>query len=148
MPADGVVIEPPQKLKGNIFSSVFVTWMTPLLLLGSRRPLDILDLSSVPKSYEAGPLAETLSKAWREKVAKGSKRPLLKSLWTTFGLTFCLGGLFLIAEFTVLAPPLILRTVTAFCKSRENGNTQVPWPFNGLVSENYFVVLRSGRPCP
>lgn len=119
----------PKKLTTNLFSTVLVTWINPLLQLGAKRPLDILDLAPVPESFEATPLTENLSSAFKAKEAeyaaksKSELKPniLLKALFSVFGTTFVLEALFLIGEFTNMLPPLILKTLIESYKS-ENKN--------------------------
>lgn len=132
----------PKKLTSNLFSTVFVTWITPLLKLGSKRPLDILDLAPVPDSFEAAPLTDELSKAFQRKCEKHSsklnsdQKPniLLRALIAVFGTTFLLEGLFLIGEFTNMLPPLILKTLIEF---RTSG--KIPYIFSFVPTERYFL---------
>lgn len=133
----------PRKLTNNLLSTIFVTWIHPLLKLGSKRPLDTLDLAPVPISFEAAPLTDSLSTAFKrqsEKFSdklKGDDKPniLLKALISVFGTTFLLEGLFLIGEFTNMLPPLILKTLIEFRKTGK-----VPEIFEGVISpKNYFM---------
>lgn len=135
--------EVPKKLTSNLFSTIFVTWIFPLLKLGSKRPLDILDLAPAPESFDAAPLTEELSHAFKSKCTKHTdalkktNKPniLLKALISVFGSTFLLEGLFLIGEFTNMLPPLILKTLIDFRKKGE-----VPYIFSGVVApKNYFI---------
>lgn len=136
----------PKKLTSNLFSTIFVTWIFPLLKLGSKRPLDILDLAPTPESFNAAPLTEELSRAFKSKCAKHAdklktlKKPniLLKALISVFGPTFVLEGLFLIGEFTNMLPPLILKTLIDFRKKGE-----IPYIFRGIVGPNNYFVFAS-----
>lgn len=136
----------PRKLTNNLFSTIFVTWINPLLKLGSKRPLDTLDLAPVPTSFEAAPLTDCLSTAFKKQSEKYSHklknddRPniLLKALISVFGTTFLLEGLFLIGEFTNMLPPLILKTLIEFRKSGK-----VPEIFEGVVSPNNYFMFAS-----
>lgn len=134
----------PRKLTSNIWSTLLVTWINPLLKLGSKRPLDVLDLEPVPASFEAAPLTDQLSSAFKAESEKLSinrvevdKMPniLLRSLISVFGATFLLEALFLIGEFTNMLPPLILKSLIDFRKSNI-----VPSLFQGFIKpENYFM---------
>lgn len=135
--------EIPRKLTSNIFSTFFVTWIDPLLKLGSKRPLDTLDLGPIPNSFEVAPLTEKLSSSFQNHAEKHSNKLksenkpniLLKALISVFGTTFLLEALFLIGEFTNMLPPLILKTLIEFSKTNE-----VPSIFKGIVGpDNYFV---------
>ena len=133
----------PKKLTKNLFSTVFVTWINPLLKLGAKRPLDTLDLSPVPESFEAAPLTKNLSNSFKEINEKYSSSPekqekpniLFRSLIRMFGSTFMLEGCFLIGEFTSMLPPLILKVLIEFKKSGE-----MPQFFEGKIAkENFFI---------
>lgn len=136
----------PRKLTNNLFSTIFVTWINPLLKLGSKRPLDTLDLAPVPTSFEAAPLTDCLSTAFKKQSEKYSDKLknddkpniLLKALISVFGTTFLLEGLFLIGEFTNMLPPLILKTLIEFRKSGK-----VPEIFEGFVSPNNYFMFAS-----
>lgn len=140
-PSSGFKI--PRKLTSNLVSTIFVTWLYPLLKLGSKRPLDTLDLAPVPDSFEAAPLTDYLSDAFKKQSEKCSdklkneNKPniLLKALISVFGTTFILEALFLIGEFTNMLPPLILKTLIDFRKTGK-----VPGVFENVVApENYFM---------
>ena len=141
--------EVPKKLTSNIFSTVFVTWINPLLQLGSKRPLEILDLAPVPESFEAAPLTRNLSSAFKfneEKYAdklKSEQKPsiLLKALFSVFGTTFALEALFLIGEFTNMLPPLILKTLIDSYKTQTIPDFIEKTDIAFLkVYRNYFVT--------
>ncbi|TEB20211.1 hypothetical protein C9890_0091, partial [Perkinsus sp. BL_2016] len=138
--------EVPKKLSTNIFSTVFVNWINPLLTLGSKRPLDASDLAPVPESFEAAPLTENLSSAFKYHSEKNAvklqsiDKPniLLRALISVFGATFCLEALFLIGEFTNMLPPLILKSLIEFKKTRT-----VPDFFSSIVSSNNYFIFAS-----
>lgn len=117
----------PKKLTSNLFSTLLVTWINPLLQLGVKRPLDILDLAPVPESFEAAPLTENLSCAYKAKEEEYSGKLtseikpniLLKALFSVFGTTFILEALFLIGEFTNMLPPLILKSLIESYKKKK-----------------------------
>lgn len=140
-----LVARAPAKLTSNWLSTVFVTWINPLLKLGSRRPLDVLDLCPVPDCFVADPLAAKISKAYEKQTAKASeadvksgKPPkfLFNALISVFGLTFIFGGLFLLSELVYLMPPMIL---TAFVDYMQDPARQVPSVFAWLVSSRNFI---------
>ena len=136
----------PRKLTNNLLDTVFVTWIYPLLKLGSKRPLDTLDLAPIPTSFEAAPITESLSNAFKKHSEKYSdqlktdKKPniLLKALTSVFGTTFILEALFLIGEFTNMLPPLILKTLIEYRKSNN-----VPTIFQSFVSPNNYFIFAS-----
>lgn len=139
----------PKKLTSNLFSTILVTWINPLLQLGAKRPLDILDLAPVPESFEAAPLTDNLSSAFKAKEAEYASKAktelkpniLLKALFSVFGTTFMLEALFLIGEFTNMLPPLILKTLIESYKEKK-----VPAFIENLdieflkIYRNYFIT--------
>lgn len=134
----------PKKLTANIFSTLFVTWINPLLKLGSKRPLDILDMAPVPESFEAAPLTENLSSAFNSSSVKYADKLntedkpniLLKALFSVFGPTFILEALFLIGEFTNMIPPLILKSLIEFNKDKK-----VPDLFKTMFNPTQFFIF-------
>lgn len=75
--------------QSNILSYIFFGWMTPLMFLGYRRPLEATDLWSMDDPRKAEHLSRRLLKQWdarvaraakyNEEVASGARRP---SRWT------------------------------------------------------------------
>lgn len=136
----------PRKLTSNIWNTLLVTWITPLLKLGGRRPLDVLDLGPVPQSFEAAPLTDQLSSAFKIQSEKCSnlkeskQKPniLLRALISVFGTTFLLEALFLIGEFTNMLPPLILKSLIDFKK-----DGKVPSLFQRFVEPNNYFIFAS-----
>ena len=139
----------PKKLTSNLFSTIFVTWINPLLHLGAKRPLDILDLSPVPESFEAAPLTENLLSAYKAKKLeysdklKDETKPkiLLKALFSVFGTTFILEAFFLVGEFTNMLPPLILKTLIESYKDKKVPDFVEKLDISFLKSyRNYFMT--------
>lgn len=144
----GSVCKAPARLTDNIWSSVFVNWLTPLLELGAKRPLDTLDLCEIPESFQAAGLTENLSQAWEKQALKpvspvtGTRKNQLRSaLFSVFGTTFMCAGLFLLAEFVNLSPPIILKSLMKFYT--EKNPTSSPSPFE-FVPVAHFVAFAAG----
>lgn len=141
----------PKNLTSNLFSTLFVTWINPLLQLGSKRPLDILDLAPVPESFEAAPLTENLSSAFKAEEnkyvdkLKDANKPniLLKALFSVFGTTFFLEALFLVGEFTNMLPPLILKTLIESYKSKKVPEFVENWNIEFLKEYRNFFFSAS-----
>ena len=125
----------PTKLTDNLFSTVFVSWLNPLLDLGVKRPLNQQDLRPVPDSFKAAPLTDCLSRKYAYKANKSIKNVLLRSLISVFGRNMLLQSFFLAGDFLNFIPPLILKTLISF-----NETNEVPFIFRGFVAkENYFI---------
>lgn len=153
---NNLVAKAPAKLTANWFSTVFVTWINPLLKLGSRRPLDILDLCAVPDCMVADPLTAKLSTAYVKQVEEKGQAVkdsstatasatstatvpsyLLNAMISVFGVSFVLGGAFLLSELIYLTPILVL---TDFVKFMEAGPAaQVPFPYSLVCDAKNFV---------
>ena len=149
---DSLVTHAPAKLTSNWFKTVFVTWINPLLKLGSRRPLDILDLCAVPDCMVADPLTQKLvnsydkkAKEAKEKVqGKETSSPsssptasssfLMNAMISVFGPHFVLAGAFLLSELIYLMPIYVLTDVVEF-----RGSNKVPNLYAWFCDAKNFI---------
>lgn len=104
----------PRRLTDNIFSTILVSWINPLLELGQSRPLDRHDLCSVPDSFKAADLTEALSEAYAYKSNESKSNVLLRSLISVFGKNMLLQSFFLVGDILNFIPPLLLKTLIDF----------------------------------
>ncbi|TQV91051.1 ABC metal ion transporter [Cordyceps javanica] len=90
----------------SIFSQVFFNWMTPLMTTGYKRQLHERDLWAVNPDRGAEILTNKVRAAFKRRIAKGSKRPLLMALYDSFTFEFWLGGFcaFISTMLQVIAP--------------------------------------------
>ena len=58
----------------GLLSQVLVTWLSPLLSLGYRRPLQASDLPPLRPTWQADKRGRTLSTAWAARKSKSIKR--------------------------------------------------------------------------
>jgi hypothetical protein len=138
----GLVAQAPAKLSSNWLKTVFVTWINPLLKLGSRRPLDILDLCVVPECMVADPVTMKLCNSYEKKVKEDQKKAtaapsyLLNAMISVFGANFVLAGAFLLAELVYLMPITVLTDVVEFRRT-----SVVPFPYSVICDAGAFIWL-------
>ncbi|KAJ3146422.1 Multidrug resistance-associated protein 1 [Geranomyces michiganensis] len=90
-PGDG---KPPGKVSRNLFSYVTYSWITPLLALGRKRPLQEADLPNVPISKQAKSLDSVLDSFWAAAAASANASApslagtLIARFWGTALLSF------------------------------------------------------------
>lgn len=81
----------------NIFSSIFFSWMTPLMQLGYKRPITEKDVWKLDTWDETETLYNKFQKYWLEESQK-PKPWLLRALCFSLGGRFLLGALFKIGN--------------------------------------------------
>jgi len=123
---DGVGYEPlagerevcPER-KASIFSFLLFGWMTPLMDLGSRRPLNDKDIWLLDNWDTTEQLYSNFEKAWNEERAKPSPW-LLRSLNKALGARFWLGGLYKIGnDASQFVGPVFLSLLLESMQNRE-----------------------------
>ncbi|RHX98602.1 hypothetical protein DYB34_014234 [Aphanomyces astaci] len=99
---------------GGAFSSVFFTWLTPLMDLGSKRPLEFDDLYQLNANNRAAYISTTFKKNWAIELTKPKPR-----LWLALARSF--GGPFIAAGFLKLlhdslqfVGPMAIKYIIAF----------------------------------
>ncbi|KAH9124734.1 hypothetical protein AeMF1_004553 [Aphanomyces euteiches] len=93
-------------------STIFFTWLTPLMDLGSKKPLEFEDLYQLDQENRAKNIASHFDRVWAEELAK--KTPSLSwALARAFGRPFVLAGLlrFVRTNLQFTAPIVIKRTI-------------------------------------
>lgn len=95
------------------FSRALVLWLSPLLALGYRRPLEPSDLPALASGYKAAYVRDRLRAAWevRRNQGNGSYR-LLWACFDAFGGPFMWAGVLkFIGDCCALTSPILLSTV-------------------------------------
>ncbi|OAA72471.1 multidrug resistance-associated protein 5 [Cordyceps fumosorosea ARSEF 2679] len=99
----------------SIFSKLFFNWMTPLMTTGYKRQLHERDLWAVNPDRGAEVLTNKVRAAFKRRIAKGSKRPLLMALYDSFTFEFWLSGFCaLISTMLQVIAPFTLRYLIQF----------------------------------
>lgn len=126
---------------GGFFSSILMTYITPLLWLGSQRPLMSEDLGEVLPVDSAELLTATFLRHWRAEVdgarERNSKHPQRKkpfqpSMSTALRRTLGLSWILAIVAFFVSAglqflPPLILQQLVGYLQGTQKLDTAGAW---------------------
>ncbi|PKS10784.1 hypothetical protein jhhlp_002541 [Lomentospora prolificans] len=125
--------EPCPEYKAGFFSSLTFQWMTPLMTVGYRRPLQENDLWTVNPNRAAEPMTERLRENFQRRVAKGESYPLLWAIFETFRFEFILGGLCqLVSTVLQVMSPFTLRFLIQFATDAYIANMEnLPAPAIG-----------------
>ncbi|OQR82282.1 ATP-binding Cassette (ABC) Superfamily, partial [Thraustotheca clavata] len=109
---------------GGFCSSVFFTWLTPLLDLGNKRPLEFADLYQLNHSDRAVNISQTFQHYWDIELTKTHPR-LWWALARGFGAPFLVaGGLKLIHDSLQFVGPLIIKLIIAFLSDPDSDINQ------------------------
>lgn len=107
-------IPPSLYARAGWLSRALVLWLSPLLALGYRRPLEPSDLPALASGYRAAHVRDRLRTAWetrRSQGGTGSYR-LLWACFDAFGGPFMWAGVLkLIGDCCALTSPILLSTV-------------------------------------
>jgi ATP-binding cassette subfamily C (CFTR/MRP) protein 1 len=144
-------------------SLLFFSWMTPLMKLGFKRPLENADMWTLPKNQTTDVLASKFIKHWKKEkqraaattAAKQKASPsapshtaelpsLTRALYQTFG-TYYLRGTFLkiFNDASQFVGPTIMKSLIIFVRSQ---TTDTPQPIiNGyLLAVTMYVAMFIG----
>ncbi|KAI1342933.1 ABC multidrug transporter-like protein [Xylariaceae sp. FL0016] len=139
--------QPSGETTAGFFSKVTFHWITPLMHVGYQRPLEPNDIWLVNPSRSATTLEQKLSDAFYERVARGSKRPLIGALFTCFKKEFFLGAFCQLGS-TIASTisPFLLKFLIAFSSeafnAQKNGTQGPPIGYGvGLVLIITFLQL-------
>lgn len=109
--------------EANVFSQLTYSWLSPVLRLGSQRPLTLDDLPPLRLRDTTNDVCRIFLAEWQRQVA--SRRP---SLWAayihSFGLEFALGGLLkLFQDLLSFVQPILLSELISFAASYSTDNS-------------------------
>lgn len=101
----------------GVFSTVFITWLTPILRIGYKRPLKDEDMPFLSKYYSSVKLSQSLELNWAKQVEKIDQSCMNKwvpelfyAIMASFGRPFIFAGfLKFFGDICALANPMILR---------------------------------------
>ncbi|OQR85424.1 ATP-binding Cassette (ABC) Superfamily [Achlya hypogyna] len=111
--ADGLGDRCPEQM-GGCCSGIFFSWLTPLLDLGNRRPLEFADLYQLNPSDRAVNISATFRKFWdRERVLPTPR--LWRAMAHGFGWPFAYAGfLKLIHDSLQFVGPMVIKLIIEF----------------------------------
>ncbi|RHZ55383.1 hypothetical protein CDV55_103099 [Aspergillus turcosus] len=99
----------------NILSRIFFEWMTPFMKVGYLRPLEPNDIWTVNPNRAVDILSDKLAVAFRKRIERGSKRPLLRALIDTLRHDFVIGGICqLVGMMCMILSPYVVRHLITF----------------------------------
>ncbi|OQR88954.1 ATP-binding Cassette (ABC) Superfamily, partial [Thraustotheca clavata] len=103
----------PQQL-GGCWSSVFFSWLTPLLDLGNKRPLEFNDLYQLNPNDQAVNVSSSFQQYWEQELGKSTPR-LWRALAKAFGWPFAYAGLLkLVHDSLQFVGPLVIKLIIEF----------------------------------
>ena len=103
----------------NVLSRLLFSWVTSLVRLGYKRPLEASDIWDLDDRDSASNLHERFSVEWRKEISKEGKPPsLFKALFRVFGAKFILGGFWkLFNDASQFVGPIILGKMIGYVKA-------------------------------
>ncbi|TDH65878.1 hypothetical protein CCR75_005404 [Bremia lactucae] len=137
--------------------SIFFTWVTPLMKLGSERPLKSEDLFQLDPHNRAVNVSKQFAKAWTHETQ--SRNPsLVWALGKAFGFKFLVAGfLKLIHDSLQFVGPIIIKDIIAYLKdptaSLSEGLTYAAVIFTSGVVQSFalrqyfFYCYETGLQC-
>ncbi|KAF2280888.1 P-loop containing nucleoside triphosphate hydrolase protein [Westerdykella ornata] len=97
------------------FSRLTFQWMSPLMTVGYKRPLERNDIWTVNPDRSTDVMVERLQKSFKQRREGGGKRPLVGALYDTFKWEFIIGGICqLLASLVQALAPYVLRYLINF----------------------------------
>ncbi|OQR87169.1 ATP-binding Cassette (ABC) Superfamily [Thraustotheca clavata] len=110
---DGLGDRSPEDM-GGCYSSLFFSWLTPLLNLGNQRPLEFSDLYQLNKIDRANHISNAFQKYWAFEL-KNEKPRLWRAMAKAFGWPFAYAGfLKLIHDSLQFVGPIVIKLIITF----------------------------------
>ncbi|EEP77403.1 hypothetical protein UREG_02252 [Uncinocarpus reesii 1704] len=101
--------------KAGFFSVITFQWMSPLMMTGYLRPLELQDIWVVSPERSVDNLSEKLDASFKRRVDRGDRHPLLWAIYETFKFEFWLGGICqLFSSLLQVFTPYLTRYLIAF----------------------------------
>ena len=125
------------------FSKLVFEWMTPIMKVGYRRPLELNDIWLVNPDRKIDLLADRFNALFQDRVARGSRYPLLWAIHDTFQSEFWHGALYLFfASICQVMSPFTLRfLITYVTEAFEAGKGQRDSPSLGRGLGLVFAIM-------
>lgn len=102
----------------SFFNLLTFQWMSPLMTVGYRRPLELNDIWLVNPDRSAEVLVNKLNTSFDRRVARGDKYPLLWAMHDTFKFEFWVGGACnLFASVFQVMSPFTLKYLISFANN-------------------------------
>ncbi|KAI1947427.1 ATP-binding cassette transporter yor1 [Ophidiomyces ophidiicola] len=112
---------PSKEYKAGIFSVVTFQWMGSLMMTGYLRPLELQDIWLVNPDRAVDVISDRLDAAFKRRVDRGDRYPLLFAIYETFKFEFWLGGFCqLFSSLLQAFTPFLTRYLIAFAAEAYN----------------------------
>jgi len=99
----------------SFFSQYTFQWMQPLMTVGYQRPLELNDIWLVNPNRSTEVLTQKFMVAFKKRVARGDKKPLLGALYETMKFEFIFSGVCqLVSALLQVISPFVLRYLITF----------------------------------
>ncbi|WEW59727.1 ATP-binding cassette transporter yor1 [Emydomyces testavorans] len=82
-----------REYKAGFLSTITFQWMSPLMMTGYLRPLELQDIWLVNPNRSVDILSDRLDTSFKRRVERGDRYPLLWAIYETFKFEFWLGGI-------------------------------------------------------
>lgn len=107
------------KVRSSCLSRVFFSFMTPLIRLGTKRPLELEDVWQLEFPYRTFAVGSLWERVWQSELQE--KKPSLNhALYKAFGREFAAAGFFLLIQNSAqYVPPVLLRSLIRFVAEEE-----------------------------
>ncbi|KAI8881443.1 multi drug resistance-associated protein MRP [Backusella circina FSU 941] len=123
----------------SIFDRLTFSWMTPLMQLGSKKPLIMDDLWNLNHEDQAEVVGDKFQKYWDREMQK-SKPSLLRALFFTLGGPFMFAAVFkVIQDILQFLQPMLLKELMGWVTSYMT-NTPEPGYRGVFISGGMFIT--------
>lgn len=127
----------------SLFSRLTLSWLTPVLRHGYRRPLTDADLCDLPESLSALSTGDAFGIAWSN--TKESQRPapaVVFALLKAYGRSFAMGGLLkFVSDICAFVQPWLLGRLLLFVGTYSYQADIAPRPWNHGVMIAVWMFL-------
>ncbi|GKT40843.1 multidrug resistance protein fer6 [Colletotrichum spaethianum] len=114
-----------REYKAGFFSLLTFQWMAPLMSAGYKRQLEPNDIWAVNPDRAADVMTDRLKAAFKKRVDRGDKYPLLWALHETYRFEFWLGGMLqLMSTVFQVMSPFTLRYLIQFANDAYDASQQ------------------------
>jgi len=130
----------------NFFSTITFWWLTPLMVLGYKKPLEMEDLWELDESETVRRLSEAFEHHWAAQRRHGGRQSLAWALAHAFGAPFLFAAVFKLGQDALaFVQPQLLSQLLLFISSYDGSDPEVvPTPepaYRGyIIAVTMFVV--------
>lgn len=120
----------------SIISKITINWLTPLLKIGSKRPLQKEDLPPLDSNFTSQILLNSLM----ESLKNEDQHSLFKSYFKVFGSKFIIAGILkLLGDICGISTVLVLGRIISFMKMPKT-DLNINFNFYNIFSINYGIL--------